>query len=109
MTPLQYLLQRASAAVLAPLVVIHLVVIIVAVRGGLSAEEILGRTQGSLAWGLFYATFVAAAALHAGIGLQTVLREWTPLDRRRAALCGHLFMGVLALLGLRAVIAVVVP
>ena len=40
---LLWLAQRASAAVLALCVVVHLVTMIVAVRGGLTAAEILGR------------------------------------------------------------------
>ena len=67
--------QRASAAVLAVCVVVHLVTIIYAVRNGLSAAEILGRTRGSYAWAGFYAIFVAAVAVHAPIGLRSVLAE----------------------------------
>lgn len=109
MTPLAYLLQRASAAVMAPLVLVHLAVIVYAVQGGLSAEEILARTRGSPGWAAFYSVFVLAAALHAGIGLQTVLREWGGLERDRAATVAHLFMALLVVLGLRAVQAVVAP
>ena len=43
-----YLAQRLSAMVMAPLVLGHLAVMIYAVRGGLSAEEVLSRTQGSI-------------------------------------------------------------
>ena len=67
--------QRVSAAVLAVCVVVHLVTIIYAVRNGLSAAEILGRTRGSYAWAGFYAIFVAAVAVHAPIGLRSVLAE----------------------------------
>ena len=67
--------QRASAAVLAVCVVVHLVTIIYAVRNGLSAAEILGRTRGSYAWAGFYAIFVTAVAVHATIGLRSVLAE----------------------------------
>ena len=42
--------QRVSAMVLAACVMVHLVTIIYAVRGGLSAAEILARTRGSIAW-----------------------------------------------------------
>ena len=107
MTPLSYLLQRGSAMVMAPLVVTHLVVIIMAVQGGLSAAEILARTQGSLIWGAFYGLFVLAASIHAGIGVQTILREWTPLGRIAAASIGHSFIIVLWGLGARAIYAVV--
>jgi fumarate reductase subunit C len=107
MTPLAYLLQRGTAMLMVPLVVTHLIVIVMAVQGGLSADEILARTRGSLLWGAFYSLFVLAAAVHTGIGLQTVLKEWTPLGTRRAAMLGHIFILVLVVLGLRAVYAVV--
>ncbi|MGB2411815.1 MAG: succinate dehydrogenase, partial [Candidatus Puniceispirillaceae bacterium] len=45
-----YMAQRLSALIMAPLVIGHLAVMIYAVRGGLSAGEILGRTHGSLFW-----------------------------------------------------------
>ena len=44
-----YMLQRITALVMAPLVVLHLAVMIYAIHGGVSAGEILGRTQGSTA------------------------------------------------------------
>jgi fumarate reductase subunit C len=68
--------QRASAALLAVCVVVHLATVIYAVRNGLSAAEILGRTRGSMGWLAFYAVFVAAVAVHAPIGLRTILAEW---------------------------------
>ena len=108
MTALQaYLLQRISAMVLAPLVLVHLVVIVIAVQDGLSAQEILARTQGSLAWGLFYGLFVIAAAVHAGIGLRAVISETTPWQGRSLDLAMLLFGLLLLGLGLRAVAAVV--
>jgi fumarate reductase subunit C len=64
-----------SAAVLAVCVVVHLVTIIYAVRNGLSAAEILGRTRGSLGWTAFYALFVLAVTVHAPIGLRNFLSE----------------------------------
>ena len=102
-----FALQRLSALVLAPLVLAHLALILYAVRGGLTAGEILGRTQGSVGWALFYGLFVLAASLHAPIGVRNVLREWTPwrgssLDGAMLALGALLLTG-----GLRAVWAVV--
>jgi len=70
-------LQRLSAMVLAPLVVTHLAVILYAMHGGLSAAEILARTQGNVAWAVFYALFVVAVAVHAPIGLRNIAREST--------------------------------
>ena len=102
-----YLLQRISAMVLAPLVLVHLVVIVIAVQDGLSAQEILARTQGSLAWGLFYGLFVVAAAIHAGIGLRAVISETTSWQGRSLDLAMLLFGLLLLGLGLRAVAAVV--
>lgn len=72
-----WLAQRISAAVLALCVLVHLVTILLAVRGGLSAIEILARTRHSVGWLGFYALFVAAIAIHAPLGLRTILREWT--------------------------------
>lgn len=102
-----YLLQRGSAMLLAPLVVLHLGVIIYAVRGGLDAAEILARTQGSLAWGAFYGLFVIAVAVHAPIGLRAVLREWAGWRGRVVDLLMVAFALVLLGFGLRAVMAVV--
>ena len=102
-----YLLQRLSAMLLAPLVLAHLALIVYAVRGGLSAAEILSRTQGSLFWALFYGLFVVAAAVHAPIGLRNVLREWTPWHGQSLDWAMLGFAGLLAVLGLRAVAAVV--
>lgn len=67
--------QRVSAMVLALCVVVHLVTMIYAVRHGLSASEILGRTQGNHAWLAFYSLFVAAVAIHAPIGVRTIVGE----------------------------------
>lgn len=71
-----YMLQRITALLMAPLVIGHLAVMIYAVQGGLSAAEVLGRTQGSILWFLFYGTFVVAVAVHGAIGLRTIAHEW---------------------------------
>ncbi|MBO6559767.1 MAG: succinate dehydrogenase [Nisaea sp.] len=101
-----YLLQRASAMLLAPLVLLHLGLILYAIEGGLSAGEILGRTKGSLFWAGFYGLFVLAAALHAPIGLRNILREWTHWRGRSLDLATGGFALLLLALGLRAVWAV---
>ncbi|MGH8705263.1 MAG: succinate dehydrogenase [Burkholderiales bacterium] len=103
---LLWIAQRASAAVLALCVIVHLGTIVYAVRGGLSAAEILSRTQGSVGWLAFYSLFVIAATVHAPIGLRTVLAEWLGWSgaSRDAALLG--FALLLAALGMRAVFAV---
>lgn len=88
--------QRASAMVLAPLVLIHLGTMIYAIQGGLTAAEILGRTQGSGLWATIYGLFVAAAAVHAAIGLRTILAEMAPaIGGFRNLLAAALFVIVL--------------
>ena len=77
-----YMLQRITALLMAPLVLGHLAVMIHAVQGGLSAAEILGRTQGSVAWFLFYSLFVVAVSIHGAIGLRVIAFEWGGLRGR---------------------------
>lgn len=102
-----FVLQRASAALLLPFVVLHLLTILYAVRGGLTAGEILARTHGSVGWALFYGAFVVLAAAHAPIGLRNVLREWTRWRGRSLDLT-MLGLGLVFLaMGLRALIALV--
>lgn len=108
MSPLLYLAQRSTAAILAVTVAVHLGTIVYAVRGGLTAGEILGRTQGNLAFLLFYAVFVLAAAIHAPIGLRSVLREWAGWRGRSLDVAMIALSALLAGLGLRAALAVYV-
>jgi fumarate reductase subunit C len=105
---LLWLAQRASAAVLALCVVVHLATMIVAVRGGLTAAEILGRTRGSAAWMVFYGVFVAAVAIHAPIGMRTVVAEMRGGHGRGIDIAMLAFAVVLLALGWRAVVAVTV-
>ena len=98
--------QRVSAAVLAACVLVHLVTIIYAVRNGLSAAEILGRTRGNAGWFAFYALFVAAVAIHAPIGLRNVLAETFDWRGRGLDITVTVVGLALAMWGFRAVIAV---
>jgi fumarate reductase subunit C len=103
---LLWVAQRASAAVLAFCVVVHLATIIYAVQGGLSAAEILGRTRGNVAWLAFYSLFVLAVSVHAPIGLRSVFIEWLRWRGRSRDLVLLLFAASLAWMGMRAVLAV---
>lgn len=94
--------------VLALCVVVHLVGMTLAVRGGLSAAEIVSRTQGSVAWALFYGVFVLACALHVPAGLMNIASEWWRWPARRALWLGRVAGLVILIAGLRAVYAVVV-
>lgn len=99
--------QRISAMVLALCVFVHLAVLIYAVRGGLSAAAILGRTQGNWAFGAFYAVFVVACAVHVPVGLANIAREWWGLRDGAALWAARAFGALLLVMGLRAVWAVV--
>jgi fumarate reductase subunit C len=70
--------QRISAMVLGVCVAIHLIMIFYAIRGGLTAQEILGRTQGNLGFAIFYEIFVLACFVHAPIGVANILQETIP-------------------------------
>ena len=98
--------QRVTAVFLAVFVLAHIVTIVYAVRGGLSAAEILARTHASLAWPLFYAAFVLAASIHGAIGLRTVAAEWLRWRGWTADLAMAFIALALLVLGLRAVVAV---
>ncbi len=95
--------QRISAMVLALCVLIHLVTILVAVKGGLSGAEILARTRGSALTLVFYGSFVLACAVHAPIGMMKILSEWTALPQGAVnALCAA-FGAILLMVGITAV------
>jgi fumarate reductase subunit C len=99
-----WLAQRLSAVVLAACVAVHLATIVWAVRGGLSAGEILERTRGNVSWLAFYVVFVSAVAIHAAIGLRSIVAE--TLRRRGRALdaVAAAFALVILAMGFRAVI-----
>jgi fumarate reductase subunit C len=102
-----YVWQRSTAAVMAPLVLVHIAVIFYATRQGMTAADILSRTRGSVAWAAFYGLFVAAASVHASIGIRNILSEWSPLTARQAGRLAIIFGLLLALLGFHAIVALV--
>lgn len=106
MTAVLFLAQRASAMVLAFAVTVHLATILYAVRGGLTAGEILGRTRGNGWFLAFYVLFVLAVSVHAPIGLRNVVREWTPWRSRSLDLAVVIVALALLELGLRSAWAV---
>jgi fumarate reductase subunit C len=103
----RYLWQRATAAIMLPLVLLHVAVIFYATRQGMTATDILARTRGSVLWASLYGVFVVAAAVHVSIGVRNVLTEWSPLRDRGAGVVANGFGLALLVLGLRAVAAVV--
>lgn len=102
-----YIWQRATAALMAPLVLGHIAVIFYATRQNLTAADILSRTHGSALWAVYYGLFVAAASIHASIGVRNVLAEWSPLSDRGAGLLAIALGSLLAALGFHAVVALV--
>jgi fumarate reductase subunit C len=100
-------LQRVSAMVLALFVTVHIGVIVYAVRGGLSGAEILARTQGSIAFAVFYGIFVLACAVHVPIGLLRIAEEWLRWRGMSAVVAALAFAVLLLVVGLRAVYGVV--
>lgn len=108
MSPRLFLLQRLTALILMPVVLVHLGVITYAVQNGLSATEILDRTRGSVGWAVFYLMFVLATGIHGGVGLRTILIEWVRLNRQTANTIAALASVAVLLLGMRAVLAVTV-
>lgn len=102
-----YIIQRTTALMMVPFILTHLFIIFYATSNGLSAAEILGRTQGSIGWALFYGAFVLLASAHGAIGLRAILREWGRLGTTACNLASAAFAALLVALGARAVVAVV--
>lgn len=101
-----YMAQRLSAMAMGPFVLVHIAVMIYAIQGGLSASEILSRTQGSAFWFLFYGLFVVAAGIHGAIGLRVIAHEMLGLKGwSLGAITWGFGIGVIYM-GARAVMAV---
>jgi fumarate reductase subunit C len=95
--------QRISAMLLALCVLVHLVTILYAMRGGLSAAEILARTRGNFPFAIFYVVFVMSVVVHAPIGLARIAEEWMQWRGRSLHIALLLVALMLTVLGLRAV------
>ena len=99
--------QRVAGMVLALCVLVHIVTIVYAVRSGLSAAALLGRTRGNVAFAAFYVVFVLACAVHVPLGLANVAEEWLRVPARAAHAAANALAWLLAALGLVAVYAMV--
>ena len=101
-----YKLQRITAMIIAPLVLIHLGLILYAIEGGLSANEILARTRSSFLWPTLYGLFVISVSIHAPLGMRNIIREHTKLSGKPLSWMMATFSIVLLITGLRAVWAI---
>ena len=101
-----YLMQRLTAVIMAPLVAIHIITILYATKGDVTATEILERTQGTSLWFFFYALFVLAVSIHAPLGVRKILREWSPLTPIAINVFTLILALILLIIGMRAVLAV---
>ena len=105
----RWYLQRMSAMLLAICVLVHVVVVVFAVRGGLSGAEILGRTRGNWGFAAFYAVFVIACTVHVPIGLAGIAEEWAGWSARKAWFAAQIFGFVILVMGMRAVFGLFAP
>lgn len=105
MSAVLFLAQRLSAVILAFAVTVHLATILYAVRGGLTAVDVLSRTRGNAAFLALYVIFVLAVSIHAPIGLRNILREWTSWRGRSLDIALAAVAALLLVLGLRATFA----
>ena len=73
-------------------------------RRALGRAKFSARTRGNVAWLSFYALFIAAVAVHAPIGLRTIIAEWLGWRGRSLDLAVALFAVLIAAAGLRTVL-----
>jgi fumarate reductase subunit C len=97
-----WLAQRLSALILTICITVHIATMIIAVQGGLSSEEIIARIGGSKIWLCFYLVFVTSVAVHAPIGLKSIMREMTQIPMKRIDFLRILFSLIIGVLGIRA-------
>ncbi len=104
-----YIWQRATAALMAPMVLVHLAVIFYATRHGLTAADILGARARQLRLGRLLRPVRGRGIDPCRDRHPQHSREWSPLADRAAGIAAALFGLVLFGLGLRAVAAVALP
>lgn len=98
-----YVLQRLTAAMMAPMVIAHLVTILYATRAELTASSIIERVQSSPWLIVFYTAFVVMVAIHAPLGLRKILVEWVRILPRSANIISLALFVIFLMMGLRGV------
>lgn len=101
-----FVTQRVTGALLALLLLIHLITIMYAVQGDLSVSEIVARVRGNTAWIIFYGFFIITVVVHAMIGLRNILTEMSSLNRRVIDLTVTTYAAITLLLGVEAIKAI---
>ncbi len=101
-----FVTQRVTGALLALLLLIHLITIMFAVQGDLSVSEIVARVRGNVAWITFYGLFIIIVVMHAMIGLRNILTEMSNLNRRVIDLAVITYAAVTLILGVEAIKAI---
>ena len=94
-----YFLQRLTGVLLAAFLVIHLITIIFAVKGGLSVAEIAGRVRGNTGWIAFYGIFILTVVVHATIGLRNIISELSDFGERTIAMISSTYAMITLILG----------
>ena len=104
-----YVWQRLTAAIMVPLVLVHVAVIFYATRKGMTRRRHpCAHARQHRCGPRSTASSSSPAAVHAAIGLRNVLTEWSPLETIASpAYSASAFGFLLLVLGLRAVAAVV--
>lgn len=102
-----WLAHRLTGMALGLFVIIHLVTILVVIKGGLSAAEVMERTSSNFIVAIFYGLFVIAAAVHSAIGLRTVAYEVLNWKRSTLNVMALIFFAFLCVVGIAAIIGLV--
>lgn len=102
-----WLAHRLTGMALGLFVIIHLVTILVVIKGGLSAAEVMERTSRNFIVAIFYGLFVIAAAVHSAIGLRTVAHEVLHWKRSTLNVMTLIFFAFLCVVGIAAIIGLV--
>lgn len=102
-----WLAHRLTGMALGLFVIIHLVTILVVIKGGLSAAEIMERTSSNFIVTIYYGLFVIAAAVHSAIGLRTVAHEVLNWKGFTLNVMTLIFFAFLCVVGMAAIIGLV--
>jgi len=87
-----------------PFILAHLATILLIGTAGLTAEQVLIRTQGSLGWAAFYGAFILLISVHGSIGLWRLGSLLESLSDRISVVVAGSFGALTLVLGMRAIL-----